>query len=114
MLSVEIPDELLNDAELAFARNGLSLSSVLQQLLKGYVSAACTPMPGNYELLLRYSLGQISECSAMEAFHLDEADSLRAMTVGARLPLPRLPEKDAAAMQKNFGEMLDRFGTNAK
>jgi hypothetical protein len=46
----------------------------------------------------------------MKELHLDDEESLSALTIQAGLPLPRLSLEETAVMQKNLGEMIDRFG----
>lgn len=108
--TIAIPDDLLADATACAEKTGASLDSIVRQLLEGYVRNESVPLSGNYEILFRYSLGRISERVAMRELHLDDEETLSALTIQAGLPLPRLSLGETAAMQKNFGEMIDRFG----
>jgi plasmid stability protein len=108
--TVAIPDDLLADAKVCAAKAGTSVNSIIRQLLEGYVRNESTPLSGNYEILFKYSLGQIPERTAMKELHLDDEESLSALTIQAGLPLPRLSLEETAVMQKNLGEMIDRFG----
>lgn len=108
--TVAIPDDLLTDAKVCAAKAGTSVNSIIRQLLEGYVRNEHVPLSGNYEILFRYSLGQISAHIATQELHLDDEKTLRTLTIQAGLPLPRLSLEETAAMQKNFGEMIDRFG----
>ena len=108
--TVAIPDDLLADAKVVAAKAGTSLNAILRTLLEGYVRNERGPLTGNYEILFRYSLGQISEKEAVKELHLDDINLLGVLTVKAGLPLPRLSLEETASMKKNFGEMIDRFG----
>lgn len=111
--TVAIPDDLLADAKVAAAKAGTSLNAIIRTLLEGYVRNERAPLTGNYEILFRYSIGQISEQDAVEELHLDDSDALHALTVQAGLALPRLSLEETAAMKRKFGEMIDRFGNAA-
>ena len=108
-----IPDDLLADAKVCAAKAGTSVNAIIRLLLEGYTRNESAPLTGNYEILFRYSLGQIPEREAVEELHLNDRDSLNALTVQAGLPLPRLSLEETAAMKKWFGEMIDRFGSIA-
>ena len=109
-ITITVPDELLADAKACAAKAGVSVSELVRHLLAGHVRNERAPLPGNFEILLRFSLGQVSERDAMAELHLDDEDALSVLTILAGLPLPRLSLEETAAMRKNFGEMLDRFG----
>ncbi|WP_031409501.1 ribbon-helix-helix domain-containing protein [Thiomonas sp. FB-Cd] len=111
--TVAIPDELLSQAKVVAARTDTSVNAIIRQLLEGYVRNESSPLSGNYEILFKYSLGQISEHNAMKELHLDDVETLALMTIQAGFPLPRLSLPETAAMQKNFGDMVDRFGHTA-
>jgi len=108
--TIAIPDDLFADATACAEKTGASLDSIIRQLLEGYVRNESVPLSGNYEILFRYSLGQVPENGAMREPHLDDEAALSALMIQAGLPLPRLSLEETAAMQKNFGEMIDRFG----
>lgn len=109
-ITINIPDDLLADTKACAAKAGVSVSELIRHLLAGHVRNERATLPGNFEVLLRFSLGQISERDAMAELHLDDEDALSVLTILAGLPLPRLSLEETAAMQKSFGEMLDRFG----
>lgn len=108
--TVALPDDLLTDAKVFAARTGTSVNSIIRLLLEGFVRNESTAMPGNYELLLRYSLGQMSSAKVMKSLHLGSSEDLDKLVIKAGLPIPRLSISETEAMQKRFGEMLDRAG----
>jgi len=108
--TVALPDDLLTDAKVFAAKTGTSVNSILRVLLEGFVRNESTIMPGNYELLLKYSLGQLPPAKAMKSLHLGNIDEVNGMVIQAGLPVPRLSISETEAMQKRFGEMLDRAG----
>ena len=67
-----------------------------------------SPLTGNYEILLQYSLGQVNAKKAVKLLHLENEASLADLTLKASLPLPRLSLEETEAMRKRFGDMLDR------
>ena len=109
-VTVAIPDELLSQAKVVAARTDTSVNATIRQLLEGHIRNEGVPLSGNYEILFKYSAGQISEQSAMKELHLGNVEALALMTIQAGFPLPRLSLQETAAMQKNFGDMIDRFG----
>lgn len=111
--TVAIPDDLLADAKVCAAKTGTSVNSIIRVLLEGFVKNENSPLSGNYEILFKYSLGQITGQKAMKLLHLDDDEVLRLMVLHAGLPLPRLSESENEAMSKKFGEMVERFGAPA-
>ena len=65
-------------------------------------------MTGNFEILLQYSLGQITAKNAVKQLHLEDNDALNLMTRNSGLPLPRLSMEENEAMRQRFSEMLDK------
>lgn len=108
--TIVIPDDLLAEAEVCAAKAGTSVNSIIRLLLEGHVRNESVPLSGNYQILFRYSLGQIPEQVAIKELHLDSEDALNALLIQAALPTLRLSLEETAAMQKRFGEMIDRFG----
>jgi len=108
--TVAIPDELLAEAKVAAARTDTSVNAILRQLLEGFVRGQAAALPGNFEVLFRYSLGQVSGQEAIKALHLADEETLHRMTIQAGFPLPRLSLQETAAMRKVAGDMMDRFG----
>ena len=111
--TVAIPDDLLTDAKVMVAKTGTSVNSIIRVLLDGFVKNERNALSGNYEILLKYSLGQISTAKAVNLLHLADAQALKVLTIQSGLPLPRLSLQEEEAMQKRFGEMLDRFGSTS-
>lgn len=111
--TVAIPDDLLTDAKVLAAKTNASLNSIIRMLLEGFVKNESTTMSGNYEILMRYSLGQISTIRAMSLLHLDDIGSLKNLVVQSGLPLQRPSVQEEDAMQKRFSKMLDRAGVHA-
>lgn len=109
-VTVDIQTYLHIDAKACAAKAGTTVSAIIRQLLEGYVRNVSAPLPGNFEVLFRYSLGQMPMETAIKELHLESEDALNFLTNQAGLPRPRLSLKETAAMQKHFGEMLDRFG----
>jgi len=70
-------------------------------------------MTGNYDILLKYSLGEITSAQAMRRLHVNDEQSLNKLTLDANLPLPRLSDKETEVMSKRFGELLDKAGVKA-
>lgn len=106
--TVAIPDELLTDAKVMAAKSGTSLNAIIRALLEGFVQKESSSMTGNFEILLQYSLGQLSAKGAVKKLHLDDESTLNLMTRSAALPLPRLSLEENEAMRKRFGEMLNK------
>jgi hypothetical protein len=110
--TVAIPEELLRDAKAMAAKTGTSMSAIVRLLLEGFVKSEAPPLSGNYEILLKYSLGQLSAPRAAHMLHLETDTELNALALQAGFPLPRLALQETEAMQKRFGEMLDMAETN--
>ena len=106
--TVAIPDELLTDAKVMAAKSGTSLNAIIRTLLDGFVQHRSSLMTGNFEILLQYSLGQITAKNAVKQLHLEDNDVLNLMTRRSGLPLPRLPMEENEAMRQRFSEMLDK------
>ncbi len=106
--TVAIPDELLTDAKVMAAKSGTSLNAIIRTLLEGLVQHGSSPMTGNFEILLQYSLGQITAKNAVKQLHLEDNDALNLMTRNSGLPLPRLSMEENEAMRQRFSEMLDK------
>ena len=106
--TVALPDDLLTDAKVAAAKTGTSVNSIIRVLLDGFVKNQRSALSGNYEILLKYSLGQVSPARAVALLHLENGQALNNLAIQAGLPLPRLSPQEEEAMQKRFGEMLDR------
>lgn len=109
--TVAIPADLLADAKVAAARANTSLSQLVRVLLEGCVKNQSIAMSGNFDILLRFSLGQITAQQAQKLLHLDDPLVLDTMLSSAGLPMPRLSLQQTDAMQRRFGEMLDRAET---
>ena len=106
--TVAIPDDLLTDAKVMAAKTGTSLNSIIRLLLDGFIKNECTPLSGNYEILLKYSLGQFTAKKTMKLLHLSSGAELDDLTLNSGLPLPRLSLQETESMQKRFGNMLDK------
>lgn len=65
-------------------------------------------MTGNYDILLKYSLGELTSAQAMRRLHVADEQTLNKLAIDAKLPLPRLSDKETDVMSKRFGEMLDK------
>ena len=109
--TVAIPDELLTEAKVTAARSGTSLNAIIRTLLEGFVQHKSSPMTGNFEILLQYSLGQVTAKNAVRQLHLEDDAALHAMIRGSGLPLPRLSTEENEVMCKRFGEMLEQAKT---
>lgn len=71
-------------------------------------------MTGNYDILLKYSLGELTAAQAMRRLHIaDDEQALNKLTLDAKLPLPKLSDKETEVMSKKFGELLDKAGVKA-
>ncbi len=71
-------------------------------------------MTGNYDILLKYSLGELTASQAMRRLHItDDEQALNKLTIDANLPLPKLSIEETDAMSKRFGELLDKAGVKA-
>lgn len=106
--TVAIPDDLLTDAKVMAAKAGTSVNALIRALLDGFVQNESSPMSGNLEILLQYSLGQLTAKKATKLLHLDNEDALNSLTLNAGFPAPRLSLQDSESMQKRFGSMLDK------
>lgn len=106
--TVAIPDELLTAAKVMAAKSGTSLNSIIRNLLDGFVNNESTPLSGNYEILLKYSLGQVAAKKAIKSLHLENVNELNALTIQAGFPIPRVSLQENEDMQRRFSQMLDR------
>jgi plasmid stability protein len=108
---VAIPDELLTDAKVMAAKTGTSLNAIIRSLLDGFVQSESSPMAGNFELLLKYSLGQLTAKQTIKLLHLKDEAALHVLTLKAGFPLPRLSIQETEIMKKRFSEMLAKAST---
>ena len=106
--TVAIPDDLLTNAKVMAAKAGTSVNALIRTLLDGFVQNESSPMSGNFEILLQYSLGQITPKKAIKLLHLEDEAALEKVTLQAGFPIPRLSLQETDNMQKRFGEMLDK------
>ncbi len=106
--TVAIPDDLLTNAKVMAAKAGTSVNALIRTLLDGFVQNESSPMSGNFEILLQYSLGQITPKKAVKLLHLEDEAALEKITLQAGFPVPRLSLQETDNMQKRFGEMLDK------
>jgi len=106
--TVAIPDDLLTNAKVMAAKAGTSVNALIRTLLDGFVQNESSPMSGNFEILLQYSLGQITPKKAIKLLHLEDDAALEKITLQAGFPVPRLSLQETDNMQKRFGEMLDK------
>lgn len=106
--TVAIPDDLLTAAKVMAAKSGTSLNSIIRNLLDGFVNNESTPLSGNYEILLKYSLGQVAAKKVIKNLHLENVNELNALTIQAGFPIPRVSLQENEDMQKRFSQMLDR------
>ena len=106
--TVAIPDDLLTDAKVMAAKAGTSVNALIRTLLDGFVHNESSPMSGNFEILLQYSLGQITPKKAVKLLHLEDEAALDRLTLQSGFPIPRLSLQETDNMQKRFGEMLDK------
>lgn len=106
--TVAIPDNLLTDSKIMAAKTGVSLNALIRNLLEGFIQMESPPFSGNFEILFRYSLGQLTAKKAANLLHLDDEEALQMMTLNAGFPIPRLSSQESESMQKRFSDMLDR------
>lgn len=106
--TVAIPDDLLTNAKVMAAKAGTSVNALIRTLLDGFVQNESSPMSGNFEILLQYSLGQIAPKKAVKLLHLEDEAALEKVTLQAGFPIPRLSLQETDNMQKRFAEMLDK------
>jgi hypothetical protein len=106
--TVAIPDDLLTDAKVMAAKSGTSVNALICTLLEGFVKNKSSPMSGNFDILLQYSLGQITPRKAVKLLHLEDDATLNRVTLQAGFPIPRLSLQETDNMQRRFGEMLDK------
>ena len=106
--TVAIPDDLLTNTKVMAAKAGTSVNALIRTLLDGFVQNESSPMSGNFEILLQYSLGQITPKKAVKLLHLEDEAALEKITLQAGFPVPRLSLQETDNMQKRFGEMLDK------
>jgi len=106
--TVAIPDDLLTAAKVMAAKSGTSLNSIIRNLLDGFVNYGSAPLSGNYEILLKYSLGQIAGKRAIKSLHLESDVELNALTIQAGFPLPRVSLQENEDMKQRFHQMLER------
>lgn len=106
--TVSIPDDLLTEAKVVAARSGVSLNAIIRNLLEGVVQNTSVSMSGNFEILMKYSLGQVSAKRAGILLHLEDESLLVDMTKKAGLPIPTIALREAESMRKRFGKMLDQ------
>lgn len=106
--TVAIPEDLLTDAKVMAAKAGTSVNAIIRNLLDGFVKNESAPMTGNFEILLQYSLGQLTAKKAVKLLHMENEEKLQSLTLQAGFPLPRLSLQENDVMQKRFGAMLDK------
>ena len=106
--TVAIPDDLLTNAKVMAAKAGTSVNALIRTLLDGFVQNESSPMSGNFEILLKYSLGQITPMKAVKLLHLEDEAALEKITLQAGVPIPKLSLQETDNMQKRFAEMLDK------
>ncbi|MFM2435936.1 MAG: hypothetical protein RL063_1919 [Pseudomonadota bacterium] len=106
--TVAIPDDLLTDAKVMAAKAGTSVNAIIRNLLDGFVQNESSPMTGNFEILLQYSLGQLTAKKAVKLLHMEDEANLQALTLKAGFPLPRISLQETEVMKKRFGEMLNK------
>lgn len=105
--TVSIPDDLLTDAKVVAAKTGTSVNAIIRLLLDGFVQKQRLTMSGNFEILLRYSLGSISAKTAVKQLHLEDEESLYRLLSCEKLPVSRLSSEVTDGMQKRFTTMCD-------
>jgi len=105
--TVSIPEDLLSRAKVVAAMTNTSVNATVRALLEQHVQMLEKPLSGNYELLFKYSLGQLSEDSLIRDLHLESHEELRILVLQAGLPLPRLSLDEQKEMQDRFSKILD-------
>jgi plasmid stability protein len=107
--TVAIPDELLARAKIHAATHGTSVNELIRVLLAGHLARAECALPGNYEILLKVALGQLSVDSAARQLHLDCEDDLFVMLTYCGLPRPRVSEGEEAQMRDRLTVLFDKM-----
>lgn len=102
MTDITIPEDLLARAETDAAQRGTSLAALVQVLLQGHLARTELALPGNYEILVRVALGQLSTDAAVTQLHLESEDDLFILLTYCGLPRPRV----SPALEEQMRERL--------
>lgn len=105
--TVSIPDELLSRAKIVAAMTNTSINATIRSLLERHVQLLEKPLSGNYEILFKYSLGNINEDAVIRDLHLGSSEDLKILVLQAGLPLPRISLEEQKEMQDRFAKVLD-------
>jgi hypothetical protein len=113
-VTYQLDDELLKKAKLVAVRRGTSVAHLVREGLEQQVTFG-SPMQrpgaqGTYEILVAYSLGEISRSVVMHELGLDHYRELLALLGVAGLPMPTVPAVTRAAMVKNLIGVLKAAG----
>lgn len=100
--------DLLRRAKIIAASNDTSVNALFNAQLRYLVETfekASAYGNDNYATLLSFSLGRIDADTALQTLGLDSEEDLFLLMAQARLPMPRLPEEQIAAMVKALHEL---------
>jgi len=109
--TVAIPDDLLARAKIDAATHGTSVNALVRALLEGHLSRQDLSLPGNYEILVKVALGQISVASSIKQLHLDSEDDLFLLLSYCGLPRPRVSDQQEVQMQERLTTILSRVAS---
>jgi hypothetical protein len=93
--------DLLKRAKVVAAKSNTSVNALFNAQLRYLVETfedAESQRNANYPVLLDFSLGKVDERAAMAALGINGDEDLFLLMTQARLPMPRLPAAETAAM----------------
>ena len=96
-----VDKDLLKRAKVVAAKSDTSINALFNAQLRYLVEtfeAAESGRNANYASLLAFCLGKLDGAAALDALGIDSEEELFLLMVQARLPLPRLPDAQTAAM----------------
>lgn len=97
--------DLLRRAKVIAAKNDTSVNALFNAELRYLVEtfeAGEQSVNQNFQQLLDFSFGRLSDIEVMEFLGIDSTEDLFLMMAQAHLPMPRLPDTDTAAMVKQL------------
>lgn len=106
-LMIEIPDELLRKARMHCRRMNTPLAVMMRRLVEGHVDRM-EGLGGNYEILVDFSLGRITQWQAMKKLSIGSQFGFRELMAASRLPMPRQRRDQIRAMVRETLPLLEQ------
>lgn len=101
--------ELLKRAKVVAAKSETSINALFNTELRYLVDtfeAAEKAGNQNYKTLLAFSLGRITDLTAMQALGLDNEEDLFLLMAQSHLPMPRLSEQVTQGMVEKLNALM--------